>query len=100
MKDFFGQELAIGDYVAFEQPKYRNLVLGVVAGFTKEQVRLYWTDPRYSVRSNNYIAADGTKWQQEFRTYPQTLVKRPSITRPINPPDDGFRSAIGDRSSL
>lgn len=98
MKDFFGQELAIGDYVAFEQPKYRNLVLGIIVAFTPEQVRLYWTNPSWR-QSETLVAQDGSKWANEFRTYPQTLIKRPTATRPINPPDD-FHSAIGDRSSL
>jgi len=43
MKDFFGRELHVGDIVAFERPKYRELVLGTVMAFTPKGVRLQWT---------------------------------------------------------
>jgi hypothetical protein len=44
MKDFIGQELEIGDYVAFMQPNYRNIILGKIIKFTPLQVRVSYTD--------------------------------------------------------
>lgn len=67
-KDFWGQELSIGDVVAVEEPKYRNLKTAVVVGFTPKQVRV------------KYL-----KWEriQDFLTYPDTLVKQPKgLSRP------------------
>lgn len=40
MKDFFGNELKIGDEVAFEAPRYRRLTLGKIIAFTPQQIRV------------------------------------------------------------
>jgi len=51
MKDFFGNDLNIGDPVAFCKQGYRELVMGEVIGFTPKQVRVKYkrwshsTDP-------------------------------------------------------
>ena len=46
MKDFVGQELAIGDYVAFSRTTYRDLVLGKIVAFTPKQVRISFKHKR------------------------------------------------------
>ena len=40
MKDFFGQELTIGDWVAFTRPNYRDLVVGRIISFTPKKVHV------------------------------------------------------------
>jgi len=40
MKDFNGNELHVGDFVAFLEPNYRHMVQGRVIGFTPKQIRI------------------------------------------------------------
>jgi hypothetical protein len=40
MKDFIGQELAIGNVVAVTEPNYRNLVKATILRFTPKRVVL------------------------------------------------------------
>lgn len=40
MKDFNGNELVVGDYVAFLEPNYRHMIQGRVAGFTPKTIRI------------------------------------------------------------
>lgn len=40
MKDYFGNELAIDDIVAFCRPNYRELCKGKIVQFTPKQVRV------------------------------------------------------------
>lgn len=46
MKDVFGNEISVGDVIAFNPPKYWNgwsrgsLAIGKVVGFTPKQVRV------------------------------------------------------------
>jgi hypothetical protein len=64
-KDYFGANLSIGDWVAVEQPSYRNLVTAKVVGFTPKQVRLQyyyqklWRDylcpPRTMIRAPDHL---------------------------------------------
>lgn len=75
--DFFGQRLALGDYVAFEQPSYRNLVLGRVVSFTPKQVRLVWNNPGSDPKYRHISDREGVMWERDFLTYPNTVVKRP-----------------------
>jgi hypothetical protein len=77
MKDFFRQTLYIGDFVALEQPRYRNLVLGRVFAFTPKQVRVLWNNPVSSGTSRKFADIDGVLWENEFVTPPNTLVKKP-----------------------
>jgi len=48
MKDFVGQDLNEGDYVAFIRPLYRQLVLGKIIKLTPKKVRVeykpHWSD--------------------------------------------------------
>lgn len=41
-KDFLGRELAIGDFVVFIVPNYRQLRLANVVDFTKTKTRIRW----------------------------------------------------------
>jgi len=48
MKDYFGNELGVGDKVAFTEPQYRNLIDGEVVKFTPQKVRVrYMTSAGY-----------------------------------------------------
>ena len=40
MRDFFGNELVVGDEVAFCEPGYRNLITGKIQNFTPQKVRV------------------------------------------------------------
>jgi len=40
MKDVFGVDLAIGDIVAFNPPRYKGLITGKVVAFTTKMVRV------------------------------------------------------------
>ena len=40
MKDFAGQVIEVGDFVAFMRPHYRELCLGKIAGFTTKKVHV------------------------------------------------------------
>jgi hypothetical protein len=40
MKDFAGQPLAVGDFVAFMRPHYRELCLGKITSFTSKKVHV------------------------------------------------------------
>ncbi len=46
MKDFVGQDLDEGDYVAFVRPKYRESVLGKVIELTPKKVRVQYKPHR------------------------------------------------------
>jgi len=53
MKDYFNNELAIGDTVAFYQPGYRNFILGKVVDFTPKKVRVNYMYQNYE---HTYLA--------------------------------------------
>ncbi len=63
MKDFIGQELAIGDVVAVTEPQYRNLIRATVLRFTEKRVVLqffegtilrgYTTPPNFVIKIPN-----------------------------------------------
>lgn len=44
MNDVFGNELAIGDIVAFYAPGYRSMVTGKIIVFTPQQVRVEYNN--------------------------------------------------------
>lgn len=60
MKDFQGVELSIGDWVAFEQPRYRNLIRGRISSFTPKNINLQYF---YQGRIH------------DFRTLPDSVIK-------------------------
>jgi hypothetical protein len=66
-KDYFGAPLAIDDWVAVEQPKYRNLVNAKVVGFTPKQVRLQY----------HYQG-----WWHDYLCYPSVIIRVPEHLQP------------------
>ena len=44
MRDFLGRELAVDDYVIFQQQHYRGYKLGKIIKFTPQKVRVKWGD--------------------------------------------------------
>ena len=44
MRDFLGNELKIGDFVAFPRPSYRGLCVGRIISFTPKSIRLEYTN--------------------------------------------------------
>ena len=38
--DFFGNEIEVGDEVAYIETGYRNFLIGIVDGFTPKQVKI------------------------------------------------------------
>lgn len=44
MNDFAGQELSVGDYVAFMRPRYRELCLGKITSFTSKKVHVSYKE--------------------------------------------------------
>jgi len=63
MKDFAGQPLAVGDYVAFMKPRYRELCLGKITSFTAKKVHVAFKQWR---TSNDF---------DDFLSEPSNLVK-------------------------
>ena len=48
MKDFAGQVIEVGDFVAFMRPHYRELCLGKIASFTPKKVHIAFKQWRTS----------------------------------------------------
>lgn len=68
MRDYLGNEIAVGDYVIFMYPNYRMLSLGKIIKLTDKRVRL---THKHHQREND---------EKEFLTEPDMVVK-------INPED-------------
>jgi hypothetical protein len=52
MKDFLGNELAIGDIVIFPQPRYRHLKRGKIVSFHKSKIKIeykMWEENDYLI---------------------------------------------------
>jgi len=47
MKDFFGKDLSVGDFVVIMKPNYRELVLGQIIKFSPKQVRVKWGEEKW-----------------------------------------------------
>lgn len=67
MKDYFGQELEIGDRVAFYAPGYRSFTTGTVIKFTPQQIRVEY------VNTWNY-GKDGK--EMTYLGYPTQFIKK------------------------
>lgn len=67
MKDFFGNELNVGDTVAFYAPGYRMFTTGEVLEFTPKQVRVGY------VNTWNF-GKDGKK--MTYLGYPNMFIKK------------------------
>ncbi len=66
MKDFFGQDLAVGDIVALTPHGYKHLVQGVIVGFTAQQVRVGYSRRLWNRQEDTTILRP-----------PLDLIKRP-----------------------
>jgi len=67
MNDFFGNELAIDDEVAFYAPGYRMFTIGTIIAFTPKQVRVAY------VNTWNY----GEPGHEDtYLSYPDAFIKR------------------------
>ena len=62
MNDVFGNKLEIGDTVAFNRPRYRNMITGTVLAFTPKQMRV------------EYIGDGGYRY--EYLQYPSNFAKK------------------------
>ena len=56
MWDIFGNELAVGDRVAFMEPQYRNLRIGTIVRMTPKKVRVSYMR---SGREETYLTNSG-----------------------------------------
>jgi len=66
MKDVFGNDLEIGDTVAFYAPNYRSMTTGEVIAFTPKQVR---------VKYRNTWNYSGEGLEQTYLNYPSDFAK-------------------------
>lgn len=46
MKDFFGNDIEVGDIVAFNRPGYKYLVKGTVVKLNKKMLRIAYGEPK------------------------------------------------------
>jgi hypothetical protein len=65
-KDLFGQELAVGDTVAFMRPSYRSLCLATILKITPKTILV-----EYTVHYSDH--------KQEFRSAANQLIKKPQV---------------------
>ena len=56
MKDFAGQTLAVGDFVAFMRPHYRELCLGKITSFTSKKVHVAFRQWRTSTDFDDFLS--------------------------------------------
>jgi len=55
MKDIVGQELAVGNMIVFNPPRYKGLVTGEVIGFSPKMMRVKYTGPWVRTVQNGVI---------------------------------------------
>jgi hypothetical protein len=67
MKDVFGNDLEIGDTVAFYAPGYRSMCKGIIIAFTPKQVRVEY------MNTWNY-SSPGHKFT--YLNYPSDFAKK------------------------
>lgn len=71
MKDFFDQELAVGDEVAFMEPGYRTMVIGKIISFAPKSMLIEWVE--------KFRWAPGSKPRPStFRATPDQVIKKPT----------------------
>jgi len=56
MKDFAGQQLAVGDYVAFMRPHYRELCLGKITSFTPKKIHVAYKRWKTSTNFEDFLS--------------------------------------------
>ena len=71
MKDFFGQDLSIGDQVAFTEPHYRNMVPGKITKFTTQFIMIEWN------RNYNNTLGNSKPFLKTFRATSLQVIKKP-----------------------
>jgi hypothetical protein len=55
VRDYFGNELAVGDTVAFCEPGYRNLITGQILNFTPQKVRVKYLSMGIGLTPTTYL---------------------------------------------
>ena len=59
MKDFFNQEVHIGDLVAFNEPYYKRIVSGKIIKFTPKGVKIVYTQSCLSRSEKDTFVSEG-----------------------------------------
>ncbi len=54
MKDIFGNELEVGDTVAFNEPDYHNMITGEVLKFTPKMIHIRYTASQHRNPQTTY----------------------------------------------
>lgn len=62
-KDFLGNEVKIGDYVAFARNPYSDMILGKVVGYTPKGIRIIRKNKQGEWNSKQY-----GNWNKEYET--------------------------------
>jgi hypothetical protein len=73
VKDFFKQDLTVGDFVAFNPPKYKGLTMGKVVGFTPQKVKVEYLD----ININQQTVTN--QWSFNVVKYNLTILKTYTI---------------------
>lgn len=78
MKDFFGQDLQIGDEVAFVLPFNRQMGGGVIIDFTPKNIRLAYLPQKSDYTGYRaFTTPDGRIWADTHLLPPFNVVKKP-----------------------
>lgn len=75
MKDFLNNELAIGDYIAFTESGYRNLLEGVIIKFTPKKALIAFNRSISYPYNFEHIDATGRRWNSSRLIESPYLVK-------------------------
>lgn len=75
MKDVFGQELEIGDTVAFNPPYYKGMTTGTIKSFTPKGVQVEYVWP-------NYPGFTGKRDTKVVPQLAQNVVKQNAFAKP------------------
>ncbi len=70
MKDIINQELAIGNMVVFNPPKYKGLTTGQVIGFSPKMIKVKYT----ASWVRNYVDNQWVNWDTT-NVYPTDVMK-------------------------
>ena len=55
MKDYFRNEVVVGDEVVFEIPNYKDLATGKIIKFTPKGVRIQYKDDRFDRFADTFV---------------------------------------------
>jgi len=73
MKDFNGNELVEGDFVAFLEPNFRHMIQGRVVGFTPKTIRI------------EYLTSYDRRRGYSIQERPEVCNREPSYVAKIQP---------------